>query len=205
MKRYKLKKDTLTVKAGAIFEEEDDPYDDKRLVQVVPDEGLISTWVVVRDINNFDEWFEKIPEFDRWRAERGEEYWHIDGFGKVDYGYEGEKSGDIHSDFAHFDYATGNYFKTKEEAKAYLKYLLARQILIDDAKGGGFINGEKNYYANYCTPSYYNGMNWYINFDFNTYTPGVIYFRDKDILQESLKKHKDQWDIVRKYEKLESR
>lgn len=97
MKRYKLKKDTPTVKAGAIFEEEGDFHDKKRLVQVTKNECPFSPWVVVEDIINFDDWFEEIPEkYERWRAERGEEYWHIDGFGKVDYGYEGEKSGDIH-------------------------------------------------------------------------------------------------------------
>ena len=197
MKRYKLKKDLPTFNEGDEFYL--DSNNDLRLKG--SDIMAYNHKTLEKFPNILTDWFEEITVgYERWRAERGEEYWHIDGFGKVDYGYEGEKSGDIHSDFAHFDYATGNYFKTKEEADAYSKYLLARQILIDDAEGGKAINGEKNYYANYCTLSYYNGMNWYINFDFNTYTPGVIYFRDKNTLQESLKKHKDQWEIVRKYE-----
>lgn len=197
MKRYKLIKDLPTFNAGDEFYL--DSNNDLRLKG--SDIMAYNHKTLEKFPNILTDWFEEIiVGYERWRAERGEEYWHIDGFGKVEYGYEGEKSGDIHSDFAHFDYAAGNYFKTKEEAEVYLKYLLARQILIDDAEGGKAINGEKNYYANYCTLSYYRGMNWYINFDFNTYTPGVIYFRDKNTLQESLKKHKDQWGIVRKYE-----
>lgn len=64
MKRYKLLKDTLTVKAGAIFEEEGTIDDEKRLrlVQVTKDGCQLSPSVAVRDINNFDEWFEEIPE-----------------------------------------------------------------------------------------------------------------------------------------------
>ena len=69
MKYYKLLKDTLTVKAGAIFEEEGTFHDDKGLVQVVPDGCLNKPWFAVSDIDNFDEWFEEIPEkHERWRG-----------------------------------------------------------------------------------------------------------------------------------------
>ena len=65
MKYYKLLKDTLTVKAGSIFEEEETFDDEKRLVQVTKDGCQLSPSVAVRDINNFDEWFEEIPEKER--------------------------------------------------------------------------------------------------------------------------------------------
>ena len=133
MKRYKLKKDLPTFNEGDEFYL--DSNNDLRLKG--SDIMAYNHKTLEKFPNILTDWFEEITVgYERWRAERGEEYWHIDGFGKVDYGYEGEKSGDIHSDFAHFDYATGNYFKTKEEADAYSKYLLARQILLDDAEGG---------------------------------------------------------------------
>lgn len=74
MKRYKLLKDTLTAKAGSIFEEEGTFNDEKRLVLVTKDGYQFSPSVVVRDIDNFDEWFEKIPEPKRWRGKLGETY-----------------------------------------------------------------------------------------------------------------------------------
>ena len=87
MKKYKLLKDLPTFKAG-----------DEFYINSIGDLILYDKWIVAytkltldKFPNILTDWFEKIPEFDRWRAERGEEYWHIDGFGKVDYGYEGEK------------------------------------------------------------------------------------------------------------------
>ena len=130
MKRYKLKKDTITVKAGTIFEEDDSDYD-KKLVQVTPDWCLIRPEVMIRDIINFDDWFEEIPEeHKRWRAKRGGKYWFLDDCGVI---LSNEEWGDDTDDFR---YSIGNYFKTEAEAEAYKKYLLARQILLDDAEGG---------------------------------------------------------------------
>ena len=60
MKYYKLLKDALTVKAGSIFEEKETFDGEKRLVQVTKDGCQFSPSVVVRDINNFDEWFKEI-------------------------------------------------------------------------------------------------------------------------------------------------
>lgn len=192
MKRYKLLKDLPTFKAGDKFY-----LDSNNNLRLGGSEIIAYSHITLEKFPNIlTDWFEEITVgYERWRADRGEEYWHIDGFGKVEYGYEGEKSGDIHFDFAHFDYAAGNYFKTKEEAEAYLKYLLARQILIDDAEGGEYSYGKENW----CT--YYSKFTQgWTGFDNDIYHPGMIYFRTREALQKSLREHKEQWDIVRKYE-----
>ena len=189
MKRYKLLKDTPAIKAGAIFEEQGNFDDDKELVQVVPDGCLTRPWFAVSDIDNFDEWFEELPRYERWRAKRDEEYWCVDGRGDVRCSTE-----DGHSvDDYRFD--TGSYFKTEEEAKAYKEYLIARQVLLDDAEGGKYFRKGCNWYAHY--DNIRHKMDW--DYDYSYY-PGTIYFATQKAVEESLKKHKEQWDIVRKYE-----
>lgn len=72
MKRYKLLKDTPTLKAGTIFEERESPDEYKELGQVVADGCLTRPWLTVSEINNFDEWFEEIPEKheEQWKTVR---------------------------------------------------------------------------------------------------------------------------------------
>lgn len=136
MKYYKLLKDTLTVKAGSTFEEEGTLDDEKRLVQVTKDGCQFSPWVVVRDIINFNDWFEEIPEkHERWRGKLGETYWFLSDNGSL---YFKTEDG---SKIDNYRYRVGNYFKTIEEARTYKKYLLARQVLLGDAEGGKW--GEK--------------------------------------------------------------
>jgi hypothetical protein len=191
MKKYKLLKDTPTLKAGIIFVEKGDNFNDyKELVQVVPDGCLNRPWFAVDEINNFDDWFEEIPEeHKRWRAKHNERYWCVDGRGGV---YCSTEDGHMIDDYR-FD--TGSYFKTEEEAKAYKEYIIARQIILDDADGGRFSYGEDNW----C-PCYSKTFHKWVSVGGNTYYPGTIYFKTQKALQESLEEHKDQWEIVRKCE-----
>ena len=192
MKRYKLLKDTPTVKAGTIFEEESDSYNGKKLVEVVPDWCLIRPWLAVSDIDNFDEWFEEIKEPKKWRAEYGKKYWYLDDCGVV---LSNEEWGDDTDDFR---YRIGNYFKTEAEAEAYKEYLLARQVLIDDAEGGKIISDRENWIGIYS--EIYE--EWNMGY-FYGYRPDAFCFKCKDSLQKSLEEHKEQWEIVRKYETKE--
>lgn len=191
MKKYKLLKDTLTVKAGSIFEEEETFDDEKRLVQVTKDGCQLSPSVAVRDINNFDEWFEEIPEkHERWRGGRDDDYYFINDEGVVCHEI------DTNDGMDNYRYNVGIYGRTKEELEAKLKYDIARQVLLDDAKGGKFIEGGKNWHAFYDTTSetyaIASGMSYYF--------PGVVCFKNGGSLYKSLKEHEEQWEIVRKYE-----
>lgn len=195
MKYYKLLKDTLTVKAGSIFEEEEAFDDEKILVQVTKDGCQFSPWVVVRDIINFDDWFEEIPENKRWRGKLGETYWFLSDNGSL---YFKTEDG---SKIDNYRYRVGNYFKTIEEARAYKEYLLARQVLLDDAEGGKWKRESNpwiecsNWYA-CCNGSL---QEWVLDRSLS-YCQGSIYFKNKEALRESPKIHKEQWEIVRKYE-----
>lgn len=189
MKKFKLLKDTPTVKAGTIFVEEGDNFNDyKELVQVVPYGCPNRPFFVVKEIINFDDWFEEIPEkYERWRGGIGDVYYFLN----VDVRHEI----DTHDDIDDYRYISGNYFKTEEDAEAYKEYLIARQVLLDDAHGGRFSYGEDNWCPCYSETSH----NW-VSISGNTYYPGTIYFKTREALEESLKNHKDQWEIVRKYE-----
>ena len=191
MKRYKLLKDTPTLKAGTIFEEEETFDDEKRLVQVTKDGCQLSPSVAVRDINNFDEWFEEIPEkHERWRGGRGDSYYFIDDEGAI------RHEVDTNDGMDNYRYNIGIYGRTKEELEAKLKYDIARQVLLDDAEGGKFVPGSSNnWYNSYCLC-----LELWSTFSTGYYYPGAIYFKSEEALLKSLKEHEEQWKIVREYE-----
>ena len=83
MKRYKLLKDTPTIKAGTIFEEIVNMSDGTReLAVAVPGEDIPQDpQFTIQDIDNFDEWFEEMEEPTDsiyWKPNNGDEYWYID-------------------------------------------------------------------------------------------------------------------------------
>lgn len=80
--KYKLLKDTPTIKAGTIFEEIVNMSDGTRELTVdVPGEDTPQDpQFTIQDIDNFDEWFEEIKEPTdsiHWKPKDGEEYWYI--------------------------------------------------------------------------------------------------------------------------------
>ena len=191
MKRYKLLKDTPTVKAGTIFEERESPDEYKELGQVVTDGCLTRPWLTVSEIDNFDEWFEEIPEkHERWRGERGDSYYFIDDEGAIRHEI------DTNDGMDNYRYNIGNYFKTEAEAESYKKYLTARQVLLDDAEGGKCIEYGKNWHAYYDTIT----KTYHPVHSISYFYPGIIYFRTEEALEKSLKEHEEQWKTVRKYE-----
>ena len=191
MKRYKLLKDTPTLKAGTIFEERESPDEYKELGQVVADGCLTRPWLTVSEINNFDEWFEEIPEkHERWRGGRGDSYYFIDDEGAIRHEI------DTNDDMDNYRYSAGLYGRTKQELEAKLEYDIARQVLLDDAEGGKWVENGENWHAFYDTIAKthigMSGMSYYFS--------GVICFKDEESLLKSLEEHKEQWEIVRKYE-----
>ena len=188
MKKYKLLKDTPDLKAGTVFEESTNYFDTKFLIN----EDLNYQFVVEK-IENFDGWFEEISEYKRWRAEQTDcdvpTY-----FSATTYG-EACVEEDALSSYDDFCYDTGNYFKTEDEAIAYMEYLLARQVILDDAEGGKFMQDGSNWYGVY----YKNTCSWGHWYTY-TYHQGAIYFKNENSLRKSLEEHREQWEIVRKFE-----
>lgn len=190
MKQYKLLKDTPIFNAGTIFEGRVDGSGNLKALasltafgpQALPD-------FAIKDINNFDDWFEEIipaPSI-RSRVAYGCIYYYVNSYGIVSRSHEYRNKDDDYL------YGIGNYFKTEEDAEVYKKYLIARQMLLDDAKGGRFTPDGNNYVGSYSCGT------WDSTFVCNYFT-GDIYFKTEEALEKSLKVHKDQWEIVRKYE-----
>lgn len=191
MKRYKLLKDTPTVKAGTIFEERESPDEYKELGQVVTDGCLTRPWLTVSEIDNFDEWFEEIPEkHERWRGGRGDSYYFIDDEGAIRHEI------DTNDGMDNYRYNVGIYGRTKQELEDKLKYNVARQVLLDDAEGGKCIEYGKNWHAYYDTIT----KTYHPVHSISYFYPGIIYFRTEEALEKSLKEHEEQWKTVRKYE-----
>ena len=85
--KYKLLKDTPTIKAGTIFEEVTSDFDElKELARITPIGAKTSPQFTIQDINNFDEWFEEIEEpvdSIHWKPKFGNIYWCIDSDGEI--------------------------------------------------------------------------------------------------------------------------
>lgn len=131
MKRYKLLKDLPFAKAGTVFTRNTfkskdglsdyDYLETSILLDGNQDEAVFG---IKRNyfINNFDEWFEEEPKI----------YFTIDFFRKeiakvsekeiMGYAIDNVKS-------------LGLLFETEEEAKKYLEYLEAKEVIKQDAKG----------------------------------------------------------------------
>ena len=137
-------------------------------------------------------WFEEVEESEnkRWRAKYGKKYWYL-----CDYGIAFSNT-ECGNDIDDFRYIVGNYSKTEKEAENYQEYLIARQVLLDDAEGGKFSDSYGAWYAIYSLIV----KDYRTTYTFSCYFPGVIYFRTGKALKKSRKIHKAQWEIVRKYE-----
>lgn len=83
--KYKLLKDTPTIKAGTIFEEIVNMSDGTRELSVaVPGEDIPQDpQFTIQDIDNFDEWFEKVEDSIHYEPEDGDEYFYISDYGHV--------------------------------------------------------------------------------------------------------------------------
>lgn len=122
--KYKLLKDTPTIKAGTIFEEVTSDYDElKELVRITPIGAKTSPQFTIQDIDNFDEWFEEIEEPTdsiHWKPKIGDRYFYISGYGTV---YSETWHG-VPVDY--YRRALGFIYPTKEECKKARERKLAK-------------------------------------------------------------------------------
>lgn len=111
MKRYRLLKDTPTIKAGTIFEEVVSDFDKlKELVRITPiGTKTVPQWTI-QDINNFNEWFEEIEEME-WRPKMYQEYWYVTNYGTTSNTHWHDEGVD------HDRYNIGNCYRTKEDCE----------------------------------------------------------------------------------------
>lgn len=188
MKYYKLKKDIPMFKAGDLFYINSDQgcLVQKDTIRLAFHKETLEEYPeILRD------WFEEVeePGYKRWRAEEDDEYYTINRIGCVC------RSRDTRQPEDDYRYKTGSYGRTAEELEAKLKYDIARQVLLDDAEGGKFIQGEENW-GNFYSTIYdrWGALNDSI------IHPGAIYFITREACRKSFEEHREQWEIVRKYE-----
>nr|DAX43973.1 MAG TPA: hypothetical protein [Caudoviricetes sp.] len=111
--KYKLLKDTPTIKAGTIFEEViSDFYASKQLTRITPIGAKICPQFTIQDIDNFDEWFEKITDSIHWKPKNGEKIWYLDENGNTNFTYFNEND-PYHLNRLEF----GNTYRTSGECE----------------------------------------------------------------------------------------
>lgn len=184
-KRYKLLKDLPFAEEGAIFREwtgERSGKEEKALINT----NNLTTSLWVKDIENFDEWFEEVGE--------PEWVYYINAFGGV---VDDVRVADLPGVRASLKSA-GNYFKTKEEAERHLAYLKAKEVIKQDAKGfePDWDNKDEFKYCGYWSNNL-KKSDWNCT---RTYKSPEIYFKTRKDIKESLKNHPEEWKTYLTYE-----
>ncbi len=121
-----------------------------------------------------------VPERKRWRAKKNGMYWSVDSYGKIIEINDGGLAYD------NWQYKTGNYFKTQQEAQSYKGYLETKYVIECDA--GGY---EWAYRKNNSFGSYSDRLNY--GYDPVHYIPGIIYFESKEAIEKSQQDHPEEW------------
>ena len=181
MKRYKLKKDLPTFKAGEIF------YlsDAGNLLRESDNVPAYSWSTIDKFPNILIDWFEEIKEPTRWKPEEHEKYYHIS--------YDASVTEDCWDnwDVDRGNLRIGNCFQTKEEAERVLEYLKALAVVRGDVTAK-FVNGEYNWYV------YFDIENGLLLLDTTSYSIlngvfGLPYFATEEDAKRSIELHKNEW------------
>ena len=184
-KKYRLLRDLPFAEEGSIFREwtgERSGKEEKALVNT----NNLTTTLWVEDIENFDEWFEEVGE--------PEWVYYINAFGGAVDNVRVANLPRVRVSLK----STGNYFKTQEEAEEYLAYLKAKAIIKQDAKDfkpDWKNSDEKKYYGYWDFEG--NKADWTL---VRVSKEAIIYFKSREDIEESFKKHPNEWKIYLTYE-----
>ena len=182
MKRYKLKKDLPTFKAGEIF------YlsDSGNLIRESDNVPAYSWSTIDKFPSILTDWFEEIKESTRWKPEMNNDYYYISGDGNV---YDNSWDDSLFVDNGRFE--IGNCFQTEEEAKKAAEYLKALAIVRGDATTK-FVKGKRNWYVYY--DAVYKWLDIVSNFsDIKNGIFGLPYFATEEDAKRSIELHKNEW------------
>ena len=186
--KYKLLKDTPTIKAGTIFEEVTSDYDElKELVRVTPIGAKTSPQFTIQDINNFDEWFEEMEEptdSAHWKPKIGEKYFYINEYGDVE--REVWNDDDVDNRLM----AMGLVYRTEEECEEARDRRLAEVRLqrtsnfepdFEDCRGGWVV------YYNYKDKELYA-------YDTDYDDSGeIVRYATKEEAEKSIRENREDW------------
>lgn len=183
--KYKLLKDTPTIKAGTIFEEVTSDYDElKELVRITPIGAKTSPQFTIQDINNFDEWFEKIEDNIHYQPRNGEKVFCLNEEGDI-YSFT---FNDLLSH--HKRLAFGFVYRTIEEAQKARERRLAEVRLqqtsdfkpdFEDANGGWTV--------------YYSYKDKKMNSFFAGYDDAgeIVCYETKEDAEKSIEENREDW------------
>lgn len=121
MKTYKLLRDMPTVKAGTTFREITREVDGSKILKEYKSSNKVS--ILVSEVNDFDEWFEKIEPTDsvHWKPKKGDKIWYLDENGNTNFTYFDE-DGSYH--LSRFEF--GNIYRTSGECELARERRLAK-------------------------------------------------------------------------------
>ena len=181
MKRYKLKRDLPTFKAGEVF------YlsDAGNLFRESDDIAAYSWSTIDKFPNILADWFEEIKEPTRWKPEMCHVYYLLDDDGTVYNNLWDDDSVD------NGRFEIGNCFQAKEEAEQVVEYLKALAVVRGDATTK-FVKGKRNWFV------FYNVTADYLDFgyDYSDIRNGVFglpLFATEEDAQRSIELHKNEW------------
>lgn len=188
MKKYKLKKDLPTFKAGEEFE----ISKSGNLIRRGEVRGKAIVAYAAQTLEKFPnilkDWFEEIPEEPKtvWDLKDGDEWYFINYNSKHCYVSHTFDKGCLDAFLE-----VGNVFLTQEEVEKALARRKAKQILLRDTKGfkPDWGNGDQmKYYVSYHYLGHYFNVDfcWSVNED-------RIYFATYLDAAESLKNHRKEW------------
>lgn len=181
MKRYKLKRELPTFKAGEIF------YlsDAGNLLRESDNMAAYSWSTLDKFPNILTDWFEEVEESTRWKPRIGQKYYLLDSNGSV---YDSVWSNDY---IDRNRSEIGNCVQTKEEAEQVVEYLKALAVVRGDATTR-FVKSRDNWYVYYDTDS--NSLESSISrsmLDNGIF--GLPYFATREDAKRSIKLHKNEW------------
>lgn len=185
--KYKLLKDTPTIKAGTIFEEVTSDYDElKELVRITPIGAKTSPQFTIQDINNFDEWFEKMEDSIHYNPRNGEKVFCLNEEGDI-YSFT---FNDLLSH--HKRLAFGFVYRTIEEAQKARERRLAEVRLqqTSDFKPD-FENGNGGYIVDY---DYINKKLEYCDCFWND-SGEIVRYETKEEAEKSIEENREDWLI----------
>lgn len=180
MRLYKLLKDLPTVKAGAIFKEKI-KIDGTRVLKACESGHRHS--ILVREIDNFDEWFESTDSIN-WNLKWNDRYWYIDYWGKVSC----RNYTDAIIDRLNID--NGNAYHTEEECKeAHERKLVEVRLRKTSTFEPDFENGKGGYVVSYdyinkkldCSDSFWNDSG------------EPVRYETKEDAERSIKENREDW------------
>lgn len=183
--KYKLLKDTPTIKAGTIFEEVTSDYDElKELVRITPIGAKTSPQFTIQDIDNFDEWFEKMEDSIHYQPRNGEKVFCLNEEGDI-YSFT---FNDLLSH--HKRLAFGFVYRTIEEAQKARERRLAEVRLqqtsnfkpnFEDANGGWTV--------------YYSYKDKKMNSFFAGYDDAgeIVCYETEEEAKRSIKENREDW------------